>query len=283
MSSILDALRKLEAAKKASKRRLNLSPFLLEERAKSAQAKAGPTKEVAMSMKGLPIGLLMAFLALVAGLFFGLGYLTKGEDKTVETASIVPSPSISSAPQPSAPVVSKAKEKLRFVPTKHVVKIHLPFESPLPKIEKPQPPQVKPEPSAPQEGSSLNAPLSTIEPKKAFTAKEVEVKAPLVVGPHESLDADLLGSTLPSSSQGPILEGDVKEEDLELLNFLSPDDAPFPDLKINAISWEGDTAGAIVNMKKVYEGDKIAGAKVIKINLDSIFFEYQGRLVKVRF
>lgn len=283
MSSILDALRKLEAAKKASQKHHSLSPLLLEERVRKPAIPPGPLKEFPLlAMKGLPLGLLMAFLALVAGLFYGLGYLSKGESKPLEVATIAPpSPPASLAPQPSAPVTSQLQEEPKPLPTRHVVKIQMPEESQAPREDKPQPSPVPPRASISKEAPYLNTHLHTFEAKEPSPEKEVEVKAPLPES-GDTLDANLLGSTV-SSSQDSTLEEPIKEEDLDLSNPLSPEDAPFPDLKINAISLQGDTPGAIVNMKKVYEGDTIAGAKVITINPDNIFFQYQGRIVKVRF
>ncbi|RJP21666.1 MAG: hypothetical protein C4520_09515 [Candidatus Abyssobacteria bacterium SURF_5] len=56
-----------------------------------------------------------------------------------------------------------------------------------------------------------------------------------------------------------------------------------PEFKINAIAWRAREPKAIVNMQRVYVGDRIEGALVKEIRRKSILFEYDSEEFEVRF
>ena len=54
-------------------------------------------------------------------------------------------------------------------------------------------------------------------------------------------------------------------------------------LKINAIRYSREDPRAIVNLKRVFEGDTVDGAKIVRIERDRIVFEADGAQFTLRF
>lgn len=246
MSSILDALRKVEAEKAKKKVDLGEVEELLAERDLLVPGEEEAQDRASARRRFIIVGAMIA-LAVTAGVaaFFIYGFVRGGPPGEVtESQALFPTPA--QLPQVPAQVTEYAAEP----------------ETP-PEIVASAPP---------------SAPEPTV-PAPARTPPAVQTAGPPAAEPPEAAEPSRAEPATP-----PVTSAAVTERAPADAPAQPPPDRPT--LKINILRPASDqfaTALAVVNGKKVGIGDYVDGAKVINIQSDGIVFEYGDGLFLVKF
>jgi hypothetical protein len=243
MSSILDALRKVEAEKAKKKVDLGEVEELLAER-DLLVAGEEEAQDRASGRRRLIIAGAMIVLAVTAGVatFFIYGFVRGGPPEEVtESQALFSTPG--QLPQVPAQATELAAEP----------------QTASEMVASPQP--TAPEPTVPAPPRAASA-VRTPEPP---LAEPPEAAAPEPLTPPAPTAAVAERASVAAPAQPPPERPKLK------INILRPASDQFA------------TALAVVNGKKVAIGDYVDGAKVIKIQSDGIVFEYGDDLFLVKF
>jgi|GEM_PF-4331791 len=246
MSSILDALRKVEAEKAKKKVDLGEVEELLAERDLLVPGEEEAEDRVSGRRRLIIAGAMIA-LAVTAGVaaFFIYGFVRgRPTGEVTQPQALFTTPA--QLPQVPAQVTERAAEP----------------EAPSEAVASAQPP----------------APEPTV-PAPARTAPTLQTAGPPAAEPREAPEPSPAEPATP-----PVTPAAVTERAPTDAPAQPPPERPT--LKINILRPASDqftTALAVVNGKKVGIGDYVDGAKVIKIQSDGIVFEYGDDLFLVRF
>jgi hypothetical protein len=127
-----------------------------------------------------------------------------------------------------------------------------------------------------------SAALSKARPQSSPRKSAILVSTNIVVRTNVAVTSTLAADARSAPTNASISTSQTNAAVPTLATEPAPPPPPFADLKLRSIIYRADKSAAVINGDMLYVGDEIRGARVVRIERDSVIVERKGETNELR-
>ena len=132
------------------------------------------------------------------------------------------------------------------------------------------------------EAKAVSAAQSKARPQSSPRKSAIQVSTNIVVRPNVALTPKPGAEVLSAPTNAPLPTPHTNAATPSPAAEHAPPQSPFADLKLRSIIYREDKPAAVINGDMLYVGDEIRGARVVRIERNSVTIERKGETNELR-